>query len=947
MQQIILIILLVVLSLNCYSLSFGQNKVIYRQFDWKILDTDNFEIYYYPEEETIAKEGAYLAEKAYKKVTSDLGIYPSELIPLFIYRNHPEFEQTNIIPGFIGEGTGGFTEALKNRIALPITSSERRFEEVIIHEFTHRVQFEVLYGGFGKSYRLLRSVFVPLWFMEGMAEYEAPDADSSYTEMILRDATLYDRLRPINLLDNFNHLDGREVVAMYKQSQTIFDYIANTYGKDKIGALLREYQKPQITINQALKYTIGIGADELNRKFLFYMKEKYWGQVQGKKDAEYYGNPVTLDTKDTLTLNYKPVWSPDNKKIAFFSDKDNYTDIYITDLSTYQTEKLIGYHLEYINSSGNGLSWHPDGKKIAFAAKRMGKYYIYIWDIEDDTDIARFRCNFDVVSSPSISSDGTRITFVGTNAGVSDIYIANLDGSNLIKLTEDRFDDDYPVWSYDSKFIAYVSERNRHRNIYLVSTTPESSGKFAASPLTYGPYESIAPCFSPDGRKIAYVSDKDFGIYNIYIMDIETKEVDRITDIKIGLFTPRFSSDEKKLLFTSFEDGCQNIYIMNLEREDLKSKYVKQEWGLQERGLSPQGTVPVDELSPEPELKKRYANLTGRDYRFNPTLDLLYFLFGYDSSSGFLGGGYMSLSDMLGDHNFELYGSYLADYLVGYQFTYLAFQWRVNFGVSLSRWKTYFRQYDIAGDLVKKYYTDEYGGALLASFPFDQFYRIDCSIGSKIRVKEYLIGDVASSKKIINYVQPSIIRDKRISNQDEIIDGSSNILTIARADKYLGGNTRFTDIYTEHQKYFNITREIFFALRLFTGISTDSDRGEFSIGGSNSLRGFRGGEFIGERAVYLNAEFRFPIVREINFALWPYNWLFIKKLKGGVFTDNGAAWTDPDKFPWERYKNSIGAGLRLHTYLAETMPLIIRFDIAKRTDSSDSEVYYITLGHIF
>ena len=73
--------------------------------------------------------------------------------------------------------------------------------------------------------------------MEGMAEYYAEDSDKSYTEMILRDAAISERLQPIIQLESFNHFDGREVVLMYKEAQSIFDYIAQNYGEDKIASL--------------------------------------------------------------------------------------------------------------------------------------------------------------------------------------------------------------------------------------------------------------------------------------------------------------------------------------------------------------------------------------------------------------------------------------------------------------------------------------------------------------------------------------------------------------------------------------------------------------------------------------------------------------------------------------------------------------------------------------
>lgn len=96
---------------------FGQNKVQYRTFDFQILKTAHFDIYYYPEEEAAARDAARMAERWYERLSRVLDHQLSTRQPLILYASHPHFEQTNVIEGMLGEGTGGVTESLKRRIS--------------------------------------------------------------------------------------------------------------------------------------------------------------------------------------------------------------------------------------------------------------------------------------------------------------------------------------------------------------------------------------------------------------------------------------------------------------------------------------------------------------------------------------------------------------------------------------------------------------------------------------------------------------------------------------------------------------------------------------------------------------------------------------------------------------------------------------------------------------
>ena len=98
---------------------FGRNKVQYEKFDYKILKTEHFDIYFYPEEEAAIKVAGQLAERWHARLSRILGHSLRGRQPLIIYASHPQFEQTTVLSELISEGTGGVTESFKRRIILP------------------------------------------------------------------------------------------------------------------------------------------------------------------------------------------------------------------------------------------------------------------------------------------------------------------------------------------------------------------------------------------------------------------------------------------------------------------------------------------------------------------------------------------------------------------------------------------------------------------------------------------------------------------------------------------------------------------------------------------------------------------------------------------------------------------------------------------------------------
>src|SRR3954468_10616279 len=201
---------------------FGRNKVQFKQLDFQLLKTENFDIYYYPSEREGIDIAARMAERWRVRLGRTLGHELRGRQPLVLSASHPDFEQTNAIAGALGEGTGGVTEPLRRRIVLPLGGPLSDTDHVIGHELVHAFQFDITTNpnsppGQNGAERL------PLWFIEGMAEYLSLGPVDPNTAMWLRDGARKEKLPTIAELDNPKYFP-------YRWGQAFWAYVGGRWG---------------------------------------------------------------------------------------------------------------------------------------------------------------------------------------------------------------------------------------------------------------------------------------------------------------------------------------------------------------------------------------------------------------------------------------------------------------------------------------------------------------------------------------------------------------------------------------------------------------------------------------------------------------------------------------------------------------------------------------------
>ncbi len=164
-----------------------------------------------------------------------------------------------------------------------------------------------------------------------------------------------------------------------------------------------------------------------------------------------------------------PTWSPDGTQIAFYSWRDNYSDIFMIDADGTDEHQLT----ENV-SHNKDPAWSYDGTQIVFVSNRDNDNEIYVMK-PDGSDQKPLTENDTNERSPAWSPDGTQIAFISDRNGAQHLYVMDADGSNARRLTDDSYPwNDDPAWSPDGSQIAFRSNRNDHVDIYIINADGSS-----------------------------------------------------------------------------------------------------------------------------------------------------------------------------------------------------------------------------------------------------------------------------------------------------------------------------------------------------------------------------------------------------------------------------------------------------------------------------------------
>ncbi len=886
---------------------FGKNKVQYTDFEWRVLSTDKFDIYFYDSERWLAEVAAEAAHDSYDYLADRFNHETRDRIPLVIYSSPRFFTQTNIIPSLLPENVAGFTEFFKGRVVLPFNGSYEDFRRVLQHELVHVFTYSKL-SEVATSYKKMNIAAPPLWFTEGIAEFYSRPWESD-AEMILSDLVLTGR---------FYNLDRIDAIAgtylMYKEGESFCHFIAENYGAEYLIYLLDNCWRAADFWGVAA-FTFGKSLDEIGREWEYWLKKKYFPTIQTR---ELPDRTLTAITPRGYSVKPVPVEIIDGAdtslQIIFKANRLGYAGIYSTAAGEASDNRPVEVLLkgersprfESLHLLGSSLDAH--GGRLIFSSQRHERDVLYELDIATRQIVAEHRWDSIYnISSPHYSEDGKRVVFSGSKKdGIFDLYHLDLATGSLDQLTTDPYLDSDPIFTPEGDAILFSSDRGEHgaegwMNLFRLDLKTNRITGY----LT-GPYNIRGPSYSPDGRWLVYTSDEE-GILDVYRL-INDGRRQKLTNIATGAFDPRVLPDGKSFVFTAYQNSGFQIFQAPVP-DTLPSLLA----ATTEAPWSPSWTPEVA----SGELMKGAVKYE-RDFSF----DIAQSAVSYDAFYGTVGGFQTALTDVLGNHQYFFLLANNADskdeffQSFNVAVSYFNREKRFNYGYGAYH---LFDDYNdpVEGPLEER----QIGVAGYAGYPISKFRRIETSLFLRHSDRQSILFDDRKAVLATQFV--SLVHDNSLWDISGPIDGWRLMLTFG----YTGDLTNLRSFnriaIADARKYFRLGRYSAFAMRLMGHMSSGFEPQRRYLGGSWDLRGYPRRDVYARNVILSSNELRFPLIDALFVGL-PVANLGFQAIRGALFFDAGNAWEDD----FGRMEGSMGIGARVALgYL-----VVLRFDWARRTD---------------
>jgi hypothetical protein len=561
---------------------FGQNQVQYDTFDWKYLDTEHFQVFYYPSEAQAAMDAARMAERAYARLSTVLHHQFREKKPIMLYASRGDFGQNNVT-GDLGEGTGGVTEALRHRMLLNFTGDYRSFEHVLTHEMVHAFQYDMFARGkAGNGMQALAEFMPPLWFAEGMAEYLSLGPLHPLTTTWMRDAALEGRIPTIKQMT-----EQPDEYFPYRFGHSFWTFVGEKWGDEAIGQIMSAV--PSIGVERAFVRELGETVDDVDEMWRDDLQEKLLPAVGSLERARKFAQPLLTHDLTEGEIFLAPALSNDGRRVAFLSNGNVsrgqvFIDLWLADAQTGRRLRRLAAsatntQFEELRVLYSQASFSPDGLQLAFTGQREGRDVLYVMEVAGDKAeiIRRFDLPLESAMSPTWSPDGARIVFSGTKGGISDLYMINADGTHFVQLTDDRFGDLQPQLSPDGMKIAFATDRGAGASFDVLRLPKLQIAIYdlTTRAITVLPGQAglnLNPQWAPDGKSIAYVSDRG-GTANVYLYDFDTRAHYQLTNVLGGIigitdYSPSisWSRGADKLAITVYENNQYTVHTISNPR---------------------------------------------------------------------------------------------------------------------------------------------------------------------------------------------------------------------------------------------------------------------------------------------------------------------------------------------------------------------------------------------
>lgn len=937
-------------------------------FSWMTLSSPHFLIHYHQGEEVLAKRVVVLAEDVHAR-----------LVPRM--KSQPRSRTHIVLVDALDDANGSATPLPYNLITLYVTQpfgesifGAGNYDDwmrlLITHEYTHIVQLdmvnslpEVLHNIFGNLY--FPNLFEPVWLTEGLAVYEETELTgggrnrSPASDMVLRMAVLENNFPDISHAANYTEKwpDG-EVPYLFGGSFTAF--IAKKYGREKLADLSIDYSGRwwPFLVNSTSRRVLGSDYYEL------------WGEWKSELASRYDADRQKvlaqgLSVSRALTPNgfnkggyenLAPAISPDGKQIAYFvQNADEHPAIHLMNIDGSADRKLINS----VNSSAPDIAWRADGKGFYYTkieVVRNTDLYndIYFYDLESRKEIRLTK--YLRARDPAPSPDGSKLVFVTNRLGKTRLATMPLQPEKIAHaedinwLTEDsEYQFETPRFSPDGQKIAVgVRQPDGYKDIWILDSHGNKLEELMHDRAIDG-----GAVWSADGSDIYFSSDRS-GIFNIYIYDLDHKQISQVSNVLGGTFMPSVTPDGSAIAFADYSSRGFDIRVMDNQSSTRKAA--------------------ASYRNPYPVMKYDEQPVSAELSPYNPLTTLIPRLwlpnFGYSAYSGTLGGLFTFGADAVKRHSYTLSALYgPSKQRTWYDFNYLYDGWFPSLK---------FRAWDI--DMTHSNLLEQRVGFVAQNDYVERSRMLDVSLTFPLmeldRQHALSLGYRRNSISGLTQMLPWAGYDGAIPAQGRLASGRVNYqfnnakkygysispedgrnieLGYEQVGKKFGSDFNLKKYSVDWHEYIDFPyQHHVLLLRGYAGKSSGDVIAQraFQLGGVGPgdmtinieqnnvyLRGYPANKYRGQKVGLATLEYRFPIRNlESGVGNMPF---FFKRLHGAAFAEAGNAWDGA--FDHKDLKRSVGAEASMDMTLGYFLPITVRLGLYKALDDQRDKMAVVSI----
>jgi Tol biopolymer transport system component len=416
---------------NGMQMTFGKNRVQYKDFYWTYFRFEDIDCYYNEFGHEVAEYASKVAHEKLNEIEDYFDYTLDKRLILIIYNKKNDFRQSNI--GLISAeddyNVGGYSRVIKNKVMLWFNGDHEGFSKLIASAIAEVVVYEMLYNADLRDRVTSNSqIQIPDWYIKGLVNYVAFGWDSE-TDNRVRDGFENGR---------YKNLDNLEYEDAVFAGQSFWKYIGKTYG-DAIIPNIIYLSKIYKNIEDGFLYGLGKSIKDTYRGW-----RNYYADYYHLKPGEDYQEPEEIKRSKPNERYTSVKISPDGRMIAWVSNNWGKRRIWLYDTATGKSKKIFSAEPKYeqsVDYSYPVMTWHPGGQILTFVNEEKGGIQLYFYRTDKKKFEQRALPLFEKVLSLSYSPDGTQLVMSAVMNGMTDIYLHTIISGTSERITYDVADD--------------------------------------------------------------------------------------------------------------------------------------------------------------------------------------------------------------------------------------------------------------------------------------------------------------------------------------------------------------------------------------------------------------------------------------------------------------------------------------------------------------------------